>query len=222
MTVRVVVADDEPLVRAGLSALLGAEPGIEVVAGTDGGPAALTAAERYAPDVVLLDLATPGRADMITRFAAGTPVRVLAMTAEYDPHDAWAALSAGAAGLLLKTRPPEVLRGAVRAVAESGSWLDPIVVQDMLAELSTRPAPGETSSEHVRRLTARETEVLVLLANGLNSTEIAQRLFLSMGTVRTHVGRILMKLHCRDRTRAVVVAYRTGLVRIPARDGVPV
>ena len=222
MTVRVVVADDDPLVRAGLAALLGAEPGIEVVAGTDGGPAALGAVVTHAPDVVLLDLGAPGSVDVVTQVVAGSPVRVLAMTADYDPHHAWAALSAGAAGLLLKSRPPEVMRGAVRAVAESGAWLDPIVVQDMVAEMSTRPATGETSSEHVRRLTARETEVLVLLANGLNSTEIAQRLFLSMGTVRTHVGRILMKLHCRDRTRAVVVAYRTGLVRVPAREGVPV
>ena len=95
------------------------------------------------------------------------------------------------------------------------------MARDLLAELSARPATGEASSEHVRRLTAREREVLVLLAHGLNSAEIAQRLVLSMATVRTHVGRILMKLHCRDRTRAVVVVYRSGLVRVSAGEGAP-
>jgi DNA-binding NarL/FixJ family response regulator len=118
--------------------------------------------------------------------------------------------------MLLKARPPEALVGAVRAVALAGTWLDPAMVRDMLVELASQPITGETAWAVVRRLTAREREVLVLLAHGLGNTEIASRLFLSEATVRTHVGRILMKLDCRDRTKAVVVAYRSGLVRIPA------
>jgi DNA-binding NarL/FixJ family response regulator len=222
VNIRVLVSDDQPLVRAGLGALLAAQPGLEVVGTTGGGEEAVKAAATYLPDVVALDLAMTDAdgvevIEKIVTDALGEtperPVRVLAMAAEHRALRAYAALRAGAAGFLLKSRAPEVLIGAVRAVAVAGIWLDASVAGDMLAELSNRPAAGHTASKLARRLTARELEVLVLLANGLGNSEIASQLFLSEATVRTHVGRVLMKLDCPNRTRAVVVAYRAGLVR---------
>jgi DNA-binding NarL/FixJ family response regulator len=225
MNIRVLVADDHPLVRAGISALLAAQPGIVVAAEVVAGEDIVKAAAVHLPDVVVMAVRMPDRdgLDVIGkvvaeggRYAPERPVRVLAMTDECRPRDAYAVLRAGATGMLLKARPPEALVGAVRAVALAGTWLDPAMVRDMLVELASQPITGETAWAVVRRLTAREREVLVLLAHGLGNTEIASRLFLSEATVRTHVGRILMKLDCRDRTKAVVVAYRSGLVRIPA------
>lgn len=217
LTIRVVVADDHPLIRAGLGALLAAQPGIEVLAQASGAEALRTAAATHLPDIVVMELLLPGcdDGDLIGKLVADG-CRVLAMTSDPDPRHAFAALRSGATGFLLKTSPPEVLIGAVRAVAVAGTWLETAVVDAMLAELSSRPATGADVAGPVRLLTAREREVLVLLANGLGSVEIADRLYLSEATVRTHIGRILMKLHCRDRTRAVVVAYRSGLVRVTA------
>jgi DNA-binding NarL/FixJ family response regulator len=232
MNIRVLVADDQPLIRAGIGALLGAERGIEVVAATGAGPDAVKGAATHLPDVLLMDLPAGDDAaagvDAIgqivgdgARWCPERPVRVLGMSAGYHPQLAWRALAAGAAGFLLKSQPPEVLIGAVRAIAEAGAWLDLIVLRDMLVELACRPAGGDNPSRLVRRLTVREREVLVLLAYGLGNAEIAARLFLSEATVRTHIGRILMKLECRGRTRAVVVAYRSGLVRIDTEDRMP-
>ncbi|GAA2628866.1 response regulator [Paractinoplanes durhamensis] len=225
MLTRVLVADDHPLVRAGLSALLAAHPGITVVAEVAAGEDIVRTTAANQPDVVLMELNMPGcdGLDVIAeivadnrRYAPARPVRVLAMTDEWDLLRAYAALRAGASGLLLKTRPPDVVLGALRAVTLDGTWLDPAVVHDMLTELASRPVTGESAWVIMERLTAREREVLVLLAHGLGNHEIAARLVVSEATVRTHVGRILMKLDCRDRTKAVVVAYRSGLVRVPA------
>jgi DNA-binding NarL/FixJ family response regulator len=231
VNIRVLVADDQPLIRAGIAALLAAEAGIEVVAATGAGPDAIKGAATHLPDVVLLDLPAEDDGTGVetigrlvgdgARYCPQRPVRVLGMTAGYHPQLAWRALAAGAAGFLLKSQPPEMLLGAVRAVAEAGAWLDLIVLRDMLVELSCRPAGGPNPSRLVARLTGREREVLVLLAYGLGNAEIAARLFLSDATVRTHIGRILMKLQCRDRTRAVIVAYRSGLVRIDSGDSLP-
>jgi DNA-binding NarL/FixJ family response regulator len=234
MNSRVVVSDDQPLIRAGIGALLDVQPGIEVVATTGGGEDAVKAAATHQPDVVVLELDMPDGdgIDTIDKIVTDglreTPqraVRVLATTTQLRPHDAYAALRAGAAGFLVKTRPPEVLVSAVRAVAVAGTWLDTAVANDLLLELSYRPATANTESALARRLTAREREVLVLLAQGLGNTEIAARLVLSEATIRTHVGRILMKLNCPNRTRAVVLAYRSGLVRLgvaeEAAAGIP-
>jgi DNA-binding NarL/FixJ family response regulator len=227
VNIRVLVADDQPLVRAGIAALLAAQPGFEVVAEVSCGEDIVKAAATHLPDVVVMELLMPDCAglDVIgqvvadgLRYSPHRPVRVLAMTTEHHPRRAYAALRAGADGFLLKTRPPEILTAAIRTVAVAGTWLDTAVVRDMLVELASRPATGESVSTLIRRLTAREREVLLLLSHGLGNTEIADRLFLSEATVRTHVGRILMKLDCRDRTRAVVVAYRSGLVRVSAGE----
>lgn len=227
MNIRVLVSDDQPLVRAGIGALLAAQPGLEVVGTVGGGEDAVKAAATHLPDVVVLELAMPDDdgVEVIGKIVTDAleetperPVRVLAMTSEHQPRQAYAALRAGAAGFMLKNRPPEVLIGAVRSVAIAGIWLDTAVAGDMLQELSSRPAAGDTASALSRRLTEREREVLVLLAHGLGNTDIATRLFLSEATVRTHVGRILMKLDCPNRTRAVVIAYRSGLVRFATAD----
>lgn len=226
MSTRLLIVDDHPLVRAGIVALLAGQPDIDVV-GQVCGDQAVEAAAAHAPDVVLLDLDTADGdgLDMLGRIVADSlrhtperPVRVLAMTSEHRCGQAYAALRAGGAGLLLKSRPPEVLAGAVRAVAVAGIWLDNDVVRNMLRELSAPPAVGQSTSSIVRRLTPREREVLILLAHGLNNAEIARRLYLSEATARTHVGRILMKLHCPNRTRAVAIAYLSGLVRVGAEQ----
>ena len=224
MTIRVVVADDQPLILAGISSLLSAQPGIEVLAEASSAEEAVKAAATYLPDVVVLALPMPDQddgTDLIgqivdagLRYSPHRTVRVLAMTSDHTVPFAQAVLRAGASGFLLKTRPPEVLVGAVRAVAVAGTWLDSAVAEDLLRELSSRPAMGESASVLARRLTAREREVLVLMSNGLGNAEIAARLFLSEATVRTHIGRILMKLDCRRRTQAVVVAFRSGLVQV--------
>ncbi len=223
MTIRVIVADDQPLIRAGISSLLSAQTGIEVLAEASSAEETVKAAATYLPDVVVLALLLPEQeeTDLIgqivdagLRYAPHRQVRVLAMTTDHTVPFAQAVLRAGASGFLLKTRPPEVLIGAVRAVAVAGTWLDSAVAEDLLRELSSRPAMGESASVLARRLTAREREVLVLMSNGLGNAEIAARLFLSEATVRTHIGRILMKLDCRRRTQAVVVAFRSGLVQV--------
>jgi DNA-binding NarL/FixJ family response regulator len=227
MNIRVLVADDQPLIRAGLGALLAAQPGIEVVGTAGGGEEAVKAAATYLPDVVALelDMVDADGVEVIEKIVTDAlgdtperPLRVLAMAATHHGRQAYAALRAGAAGFLLKSRAPEVLVAAVRAVAVAGIWLDDSVAGDMLQDLSNRPAPGEIVSALSRRLTSREREVLVLLAHGLGNADIAAQLFLSEATVRTHVGRILMKLDCPNRTRAVVFAYRSGLVRLAVAE----
>ena len=228
MTIRVVVADDQPLIRAGISSLLSAQSGIEVLAEASSAEETVKAAATHLPDVVVLAFPLPDAdgTDLIgqvvdagLRYSPHRRVRVLAMTTTHTVPFAQAALRAGASGFLLKTRPPEVLIGAVRAVAVAGTWLDSAVAEDLLRELSSRPSMGESASVLARRLTAREREVLVLMSNGLGNAEIAARLFLSEATVRTHIGRILMKLDCRRRTQAVVVAFRSGLVRVGVDEG---
>lgn len=226
MTVRVLVADDRPPARPGLVALLAAQSDIAVVAEATAGEDVLRAAALHAPDVVMVQMETADRdgIEIIGKIVADAgrygvpdrPVHVLAMADEWPTRQAYAALRAGATGLLLNSRPAEVVLGAVRAVALAGIWLDPAMARDVVVELTSQPVVGENPSGVVRRLTNREREVLVLMAHGLGPVDIATRLFLSRATVRTHVGRILMKLDCQDRTRAVVVAYRSGLVRSPA------
>lgn len=227
MTIRVVVADDQPLIRAGISSLLSAQTGIEVLAEASSAEETVKAAATYLPDVVVLALLLPEQeeTDLIgqivdagLRYSPHRRVRVLAMTTDHTVPLAQAVLRAGASGFLLKTRPSEVLIGAVRAVAVAGTWLDSAVAEDLLRELSSRPAMGESASVLAGRLTAREREVLVLMSNGLGNAEIAARLFLSEATVRTHIGRILMKLDCRRRTQAVVVAFRSGLVQVAVEE----
>jgi len=212
--IRIVVADDQPLVRTGLRMVLSDVEDITIVGeAADGGEAiALAAKER--PDVVLMDVRMPG-VDGIeaTRAVTATddPPRVLVLTTFDLDEIVYDALRAGASGFLLKDAPEERLVTAIRVVAEGGSLFAPAVTQRLIEEFSRRPR--RTTPASLSTLTERETEVLTLVARGLSNNEIATELFVSENTVKTHVARVLMKLGLRDRVQAVVLAYESGLVQ---------
>ncbi|MGH4023342.1 MAG: response regulator [Pseudonocardiaceae bacterium] len=221
MAVRVLVADDQPLVRAGIVMLLDAEPDIEVVAEAGDGQQALTQAHRHQPDVVVMDVRMPVVDGVVAtrrittedfHSAAGAPIRVLILTHYHADDAVYGALRAGAAGFLLKDAAPADLAAAVRAVSSGAAWLQPVVARGLLTEFAARPEPRIPCAETLRRLTPREREVLTLVGTGLSNTEIAERLLVEQVTVKTHLGRILMKLGLRDRAQAVVAAYENGLV----------
>jgi DNA-binding NarL/FixJ family response regulator len=215
--IRVVVADDQAVVRAGFRTILESEPDITVVGEAANGTAAVTLAHRHRPDVVLMDVRMPG-ADGIaaTRELAGSlatdPLPVLVITTFDLDEYVFAALRAGASGFLLKDTEPDDLVAAVRVVAAGDGLVAPTVTRRLIAEfarMSTAPA----TPDPLVNLTDREREILLLTARGLSNTEIAARLVVSASTVKTHVGNLLAKLGCRDRVQAVVLAYETGTVR---------
>ena len=213
MTIRVVLADDQPLVRTGLRMILSAEDDIEVVGEATDGAEAVRICADLTPDVVLMDVRMPEvdgiEATRAITSAAEAP-RVLVLTT-FDLDDVvYDALRAGASGFLLKDAPEERLTTAIRVVADGGSLFAPSVTRRLIEEFSRRSAPVTTAQ--LGALTSRETEVLVQVARGLSNAEIAQALFLSENTVKTHVARLLMKLGLRDRVQAVVLAYEAGVV----------
>ncbi|RIV41661.1 DNA-binding response regulator [Micromonospora radicis] len=195
--------------------LLAAEPDIEVVGECGDGAEALASARRLRPDVVLMDVRMPGVDGVAaTRAIAAddTGVRVLVLTTYHVDDAVRAALRAGASGFLLKDAVPAELTMAVRAVAAGEAWLDPAVTRSLLTEFAALGAqPGPAAAE-LARLTDRERQVLVQMAYGLSNAEIAARLHIGDATVKTHVGRVLMKLGLRDRAQAVAAAYRGGLM----------
>lgn len=210
---RVVLADDQAMVRSGLSLVLGAEPDVAVVAECADGAAAVVAAERFRPDVVLMDVRMPGvdgpeGTRRLRALPDGPPV--LALTTFDDDEVLWAALDAGAEGFVLKDSPAESLVLAVRAVAAGGSWIDPRVLPRVLARARGRVAGG---TDRLGRLTPRETEVLQRMCRGASNAEIAAALAMGERTVKTHVSAILQKLEARDRIGAVVAALDAGLGR---------
>jgi DNA-binding NarL/FixJ family response regulator len=218
MTIRVVVADDQALVRAGFVALLDAQEGIEVVAEADTGVRALAAARQLHPDVVLMDIRMPEMDGLAaTRQIAADPsltgVRVVVLTTfELDEY-VFEAMRAGASGFLVKhTEPAELVR-AVRVVADGEALLSPSVTRRLVAEFAARTKEPAGAADALAELTTREREVMALVAEGLTNAEIGARLFMSPATARTHVSRILTKLSARDRTQLVVMAYESGLVR---------
>ncbi len=218
---RVLVADDQPLVRAGLVMLLDTEPDIEIVAEAGDGAQALEEAARHQPDVVIMDVRMPvmdgveaTRRITADGFSADpdVPITVLILTTYHADNAVYAALRAGASGFLLKDAAPEELLAAIRAVASGDAWLHPAVARGLLTEFASRPEPRAPDPEVMSRLTAREREVLTLVARGLSNAEIAGHLVVGQVTVKTHFGRVLMKLGLRDRAQAVVAAYESGLV----------
>lgn len=216
MTIRVLIADDQALVRAGFVALLDAQDGIEVVAEADTGARALDAAREFRPDVVLMDIRMPELDGLAaTRAIVADPqladVRVVVLTTFEIDEYVFEAVRSGASGFLVKhTEPAELVR-AVRVVAAGDALLSPSATRRLVAEFA---AHAKTPTAPVLpELTAREREVLVLVAEGLSNAEIGARLFMSPATARTHVSRILTKLGARDRTQLVVLAYESGLVR---------
>jgi len=213
--IRVVVADDQDLIRAGLRAIVEAEPDLEVVAeASDGHDAARLAREAEA-DVVLMDVQMPGLDGLegIAAVAAARPeARVLVLTM-YDVDDyVFRALRAGASGFLLKTTPPEELTTAIRDAHEGRRSFAPSVTERLVRTYVARPAPSTGVPEVLRELTDRELEVFRAIARGMSNAEISGELYLSEATVKTYVTRILAKLGLRDRVQAVILAYECGAV----------
>ena len=212
--IRVLLADDEAIVRAGLRMLLSDEPDLEVVGEAADGHEAVRQVARLEPDVVLMDARMPGLDGIgaATAIAADHPGgRVLVLTTFDEESLVDRALRAGVAGFLLKVSPPEQLLDALREVAAGRGLLDPAVVPRVIGRYagSPRARPRDPALD---RLTAREAEVLALVGRGLSNAEIAARLFLGETTVKTHLGRALDKLELRDRARAIAYAYESGLI----------
>ena len=211
--IRVLIADDQPLVRTGLRMILSTEPDIDVVGEAVDGAQAVDLSDRHRPDVVLMDVRMPGVdgiAATRTITAAADPPRVLVLTTFDLDEVVYDALRAGASGFLLKDAPEDRLVTAIHVVAEGGSLFAPSVTRRLIEEFSAR-APRRDAT--VSGLTEREHEVLGLVARGMSNAEIAAELVVSENTVKTHVARLLMKLGVRDRVQAVVLAYESGLVR---------
>ena len=219
MTIRVVVADDQAVVRAGFRTILESEEDMQVVGEAADGASAVTAARRHHPDVVLMDVRMPNTDGIsATRQLAGAgvpcPVPVLVITTFDLDEYVFAALRAGASGFLLKDTEPDDLVAAVRVVAAGEGLVAPAVTRRLIAEFARVSAPPATPSrDPLADLTDREREILLLIAKGLSNTEIADALVVSASTVKTHVGNLLAKLDCRDRVQAVVLAYETGVVK---------
>jgi DNA-binding NarL/FixJ family response regulator len=214
--IRVLIADDQALVRGGFHSILAGQEDIEVVGEAQDGEQAVAAVERLRPDVVLMDIRMPGvdGIEATRRIAArGLATRVLVLTT-FDIDDyVYDAMKAGASGFLLKTAPPRQLAEAVRTVAGGDALLAPSVTRRLLEQFVRRPPPGAAVPPGLEELTERELDVLKLLAQALSNAEIAARLVVSEATVKSHVNRILGKLDLRDRAQAIVFAYETGLVQ---------
>jgi DNA-binding NarL/FixJ family response regulator len=214
--IRVLVADDQALVRAGFRAILEEQDDLEVVGEAEDGGEAVAIARELRPDVVLMDVRMPS-VDGIeaTRrlLRDGDAPRVLILTTFDLDEYVYEALKAGASGFLLKDAPRDQLVGAVRTVAAGDALLAPALVRRLIEDFVRRPAPGARSPAELDDLTHRELEVLSLVARGLANAEIATRLFVSEATVRTHITHILAKLGLRDRVQAVVLAYESGMIR---------
>ncbi|MEV0387174.1 response regulator transcription factor [Nonomuraea sp. NPDC050643] len=217
MSVRVLLADDDALLRAGVAVVLGTADGIEVVGEAGDGLQAVALCRSLAPDVVVMDVRMPGLDGIeATRriVAAGLPARVLVLTTfQYDEY-VWGALRAGASGFLLKRASPERLIDAVRTLAAGDALLDPAVTRDLIgrfvAGLPDTPAQPAAHRSRLAQLTERERQVLRLIAEGYSNEEIGDLLAIAESTAKTHVKRILAKIGARDRAQAVVIAYQSG------------
>jgi DNA-binding NarL/FixJ family response regulator len=217
LSIRVVIADDQALVRAGLRKLLEVDPEIDVVADAADGLEAIEAVRRLQPDLVLMDIRMPllDGIEATRRLAVDhAATRVLILTTFGHSEYVYEALRAGASGFLLKDSPAEELLAGVRVVARGDALLDPSITRAVIQQYTLRPRRRDDLAQKLQHLTPRELEVLELLARGLSNAEIAAELVVSDGTVKTHVGRILQKLDLRDRVQAVVFSYESGLVEI--------
>jgi DNA-binding NarL/FixJ family response regulator len=221
MTIRVLVADDQALVRVGFCGIIAATPGLAVVGEAGTGAQAVDIARATRPDVVLMDVRMPvidgiEATRRITADARTRDVRVLILTTFDLDEYVYAALRAGASGFLLKDTMPADLLNAIRVIAAGDALLAPSITRRLLGEFASRPelSPPQVPAglEQLRGLTEREQEVLTLVAQGLSNSEIAGKLTISPATAKTHVAHLLTKLDCRDRIQLVIIAYRAGLV----------
>ena len=219
--IRVLIADDQALVRGGFRSILAGQDDIEVVGEAEDGNQAVELVEQLRPDVVLMDIRMPGLdgIEATRRLAArGLATRVLMLTTFDVDEYVYKAMKAGASGFLLKTAPPRQLADAVRTIAAGDALLAPSVTRRLVEQFVRRPPPGTTVPAGLEDLTDRERDVLKLLARARSNAEIAAELVVSEATVKSHVNRILTKLKLRDRTQAVVLAYESGLVEPGASD----
>jgi DNA-binding NarL/FixJ family response regulator len=214
--IRVLLVDDDDLMRAGLRAVLSSDAGVEVVGEAGSGRAAVDSVRALGPDLVLMDVRMPdldGIAATREVTTASPEVKVVILTTFEQDDYIFGALNAGASGFLLKRTGPEELLAAIRTVAAGDSLLSPSVTRTVIDRMARQPTPDIGPSRLLDELTPREREVLVLIARGLSNSEIAAELVIEESTVKTHVKRILMKLRLRDRVQAVVFAYESGLTR---------
>ncbi len=214
--IRVLVCDDQVLIRTGLATIIDAQPDLEMVGECGDGRAAVELARRLHPDVVVMDVQMPvldgiGATRLLAGVGVAHPVKVLVVTTFNLDEYVYEALRAGASGFLLKDAPPAQLLGGIRTVAAGAALLAPEVTRQLVGKYAARIRPTEGAPER-GTLTPRELEVLRLIANGLSNSEIAAALVISQETVKTYVSRILTKLGLRDRVQAVIYAYRRGLV----------
>ncbi|MFC0115628.1 response regulator [Kibdelosporangium aridum] len=213
--IRVVLVDDQELMRVGFRMVLGAQPDMEIVGEAGDGDAAVKLAASLRPDVVLMDVRMPvlDGVEATKQITEAGTAKVLVMTTFDLDEYALTALRNGASGFMLKDTPPDHLVAALRSVASGDAVVSPSVTRRLLDRFLGASGGQLRDASVLDALTDREREVLVLMAQGLSNTEIARKLFLSEATVKTHVGRVLAKLELRDRVQAVVLAYETGLVR---------
>jgi DNA-binding NarL/FixJ family response regulator len=219
MSIRVLVADDQSMVRAGFRMLLADEEGIEVVAEASNGLEAVEKAERFHPTVVLMDIRMPelDGLEASRRILAHDPTaRILILTTFDLDEYIYEALNAGASGFVLKDDPPEQLIAAIHTVAAGDALLSPTITKRVIQQFTHIPRPSPP--RELQELTTRERDILQLIAQGLSNAEIGERLYISETTVKTHVTHVLQKLNLRDRVQAVVLAYQSGLV---AQDSTP-
>jgi DNA-binding NarL/FixJ family response regulator len=224
VSIRVLIVDDQALVRAGFKMILESEPEIEIVGEAEDGLQAVDAARELQPDVALMDIRMPNldglEATRRILNGPGQAPRILMLTTFDLDEYVYEALRAGASGFMLKDTPPEQLVAAIHVVASGDALLSPAITKRVIEEFIRRPPSPIVPSPKVADLTARELEVLGFMARGLSNAEIARDLFVSETTVKTHVARILMKLGLRDRVQAVVFAYETGIVQPGAAEPV--
>ena len=215
--IRVLIADDQELVRSGFAMILEAEADITVVGEAEDGHAALAASGQLNPDVVLMDIRMPGldgiEATRRLRATAGPQPKILILTTFDLDEYLYEAMKSGASGFLLKDAPKHELIHAVRSVAAGDALLAPALTRRLIEQYVRRPPPGARSTAELAALTDRELEVLRCLGRGQTNAEIAAKLYLSQATIRTHVSHILAKMNLRDRVQAVVLAYETGLIQ---------
>ncbi|MFC6635599.1 response regulator [Microbulbifer taiwanensis] len=220
--IRVMVVDDQALVRRGFALVLDNEPDIEVVAEAGTGVEAIEAAREQQPDIILMDIRMPemdGLEATVHILEAGDAAcRVIILTT-FDPDEyVFRALQAGASAFVLKDIPPEALVQAVRTVADGGAMLAPGITRRLISQFAQKLGAGRNLAERLQRLTTREREVLAAIAAGKSNAEIAAALFIGAATVKTHVSSVLSKLGLRDRAQAVVFAYECGLATVGERD----
>ena len=215
MTVRIVLADDQPLVRAGLRMVIADAPDLEIVGEAGTGTEAVRIVRELRPDVVVMDIRMPGMdgieaTRMITADASAP--RVLMLTTFDDDNNVYAALRAGASGFLVKDMALDDILAATRVVAAGDALIAPSVTRRLIEEFANRPAAAAAPPHRLDGITEREREVLTLVGRGLSNSEIAAELFIGHATAKTHVARLLTKLDARDRVQLVILAYRAGLV----------